>query len=63
MKPSIKRKNFYIDEAKLYRAKRILKAKTETETVSKALDLVVFRKEIVSSIRKAAKSGHIRKLY
>jgi len=63
MKPNIKRKNYYLDSRKIQRAKRILKAKTETETISMALDLVLFREEIRESLTKAAKSGQIEKVF
>lgn len=62
MKPAIKRKNFYLDEAKIQRARRILGAKTETETIDRALDLVLFRKEILASLAKAGGKGGIAPL-
>lgn len=55
---AVQRKNFYLDEEKIQRAKRILGTKTETETVTRALDLVLFRKEILASLEKVrGKSG------
>jgi hypothetical protein len=63
MKPNIKRKNYYLDTAKIRGAKRILKAKTETETITIALDMVLFRNEIRESLKKAAKSGRIEKVF
>lgn len=63
MKLNIKRKNYYLDTAKIRRAKRILKAKTETETITIALDMVLFRNEIRESLKKAAKSGQIEKVF
>lgn len=35
------RKHFQLDAAKLKRAQEVLKAKTETETIESALDLVI----------------------
>lgn len=52
-----------MDSGKIQRAKRILKAKTETETISMALDMVLFRKEIRESLRAATKSGQIKKVF
>ncbi|MEK6815838.1 MAG: hypothetical protein AABY65_14010 [Nitrospirota bacterium] len=59
MRHAIRRKNFYLDEGKIESARRILGTKTETETVTKALDLVVFRKEILSSLEKVRGKGGI----
>ena len=46
----IKRKNYCLDENKIKKAQKILSAKTETETIHKALDLIVFQKEILKSL-------------
>lgn len=59
MKNFIKRKNFYLDESKIRKAKTILHTKTETETIHKALDLVVFEREILSSLDRVKAKGHI----
>ena len=40
-----KRKNFYLDESVIKKAKKILGAKTETEAVQKALEQIVFEEE------------------
>lgn len=45
------RKNVRLDQRSLDAARRILGAKTETETITKALDLVAFRKELVDGVR------------
>jgi hypothetical protein len=63
MKPNIKRKNYYLDERKIRRAKTILKARTETEAIDAALDLVVFRKEILDSLEKVAGKGGVEKIF
>lgn len=63
MKALVKRKNYYLDEGKIRSAQKILGTTTETATIDKALDLVVFRKEIRRSLRKAARSGHIGKVF
>ena len=65
MKVNLKRKNFNLDnpgEKKILRAKRILGAKTETEAIDSALDLVVFREEIVKSLEKVAGKGGVEKI-
>lgn len=63
MKANVKRKNYYLDERKIKRAKNILGAKTETEAVDAALDLVVFRKEILNSLEKIAGKGGVEKIF
>jgi len=51
---SLKRKNFLIDEEALKKAKRILGAKTESDTVRQALSLVAFRKAVMRGYDRAA---------
>jgi hypothetical protein len=47
---TLRRKNLILDQAKIDRAKRVLRAATETETIHRALeavhDLAVFRAEV-----------------
>ena len=50
------RKNLRLNQAKLDRARRILGTETETETVEQALDLVAFRQEVISGVRRLAGS-------
>ena len=57
MKNAIKRKNVYLDEVKVRRARRILKTQTDDETIDRALDLVVFRQEILRSLEQTAGKG------
>ncbi|MBI5198338.1 MAG: hypothetical protein HZA19_06995 [Nitrospirae bacterium] len=59
MKTAIRRKNYLLDENKIRHAKKILGTKTETETIDRALDLVVFRKELVDSLKKSAGRGGV----
>lgn len=63
MKTNVKRKNYYLDERKIKRAKSILKASTETQAINAALDLVVFRKEILDSLEKVAGKGGVEKIF
>ena len=62
MKSNLKRKNYYLDERKIKRAKTILGARTETEAIDTALDLVVFRKEILDSLKKVAGKRGVEKV-
>ena len=57
MKSVLKRKNVYLDESKIRRARRILGTQTDAETINRALDLVVFRKEILQSLECTAGKG------
>ncbi len=63
MRASVKRKNYYLDERKIRRAQTILGAKTETEAINSALDLVVFRQEILRSLEKVAGKGGVEKVF
>ena len=63
MKSNLKRKNYYLDENKIRRAQAILGAKTETEAIDAALNLVVFRKEIFKSLQKVAGKGGVEKIF
>lgn len=57
------RKNMAMDQAKLALAKKFLGARTETETVDTALDLVAFQAEVFAGLDALAASGGIRDLY
>ena len=46
-----KKKNLRLHQSKIDRAKTILGTATETETIEVALDLVVFRKELIDGVR------------
>ncbi len=57
MKSAIKRKHVYLDETKIRRAQRILGTQTDTDTIDRALDLVVFRKKILQSLEQTVGKG------
>jgi hypothetical protein len=52
-----RRKNILIDQAKLRKAQTALNAKTETETIDKALDQVLFGQEVVAALLEVAGRG------
>jgi hypothetical protein len=62
MKANLKRKNYYLDERKIQRVKRILGAHTETEAIDRALDIVSFREDILKSLQKVAGKGGVEKV-
>jgi hypothetical protein len=49
-----RRKNVRIDQRKLDLAKKALGTQTETETIEKALDEIVFRQELLEGLRRVA---------
>ena len=63
MKTNLKRKNYYLDEKKIRRVRTILGAKTETEAIDAAVNLVVFRKEILKSLEKVAGKGGVERFF
>jgi hypothetical protein len=54
------RKNLRLSQSKIDRARRILGTRTETETIEEALDLVVFRQEVVEGLQKISGTGILR---
>ena len=63
MRANVKRKNYYLDENKIRRVRTILGAKTETEAIDEALNLVVFKKQILRSLEKVAGKGGVEKVF
>ena len=62
--PEIRRKNLNLDQAKLNRAVELLGARTETDALDQALDLVIFHQEAVAGFRALAGRGYeIENLY
>ncbi len=62
MSTAIKRKNYYLDEVKIKKVQKILGTKTETETIDKAMDIVIFRTEILESLNKVSGKGGVQKI-
>jgi hypothetical protein len=62
MRTAIKRKNYYLDEIKIMKVKKMLGTKTETETLDKALDLIMFRTDLLDSLKKVSGKGGIQKI-
>ena len=55
---ALKRKNYWLDEGKIRKVRRLLKAKTETEAIQRALDMVVFHEEAARAwLENAGKGG------
>ena len=62
-KSGVVRKNLRLTQAKINKAKKILGTKTETETIEQALDLVVFRKEVLEGIDRIAGTGGVQNVF
>lgn len=62
MRTAVKRKNYYLDEIKIRKVQKILGTKTETETLDKALELVMFRTELLESLKKVSGKGGVQKV-
>ena len=60
---ALRHKHVQLDQAKLDRARHILGAKTETEALDSALDIVVTEAEVNAALRKARGRGRIRKVF
>lgn len=57
------RKNMDMDVTKLRRARQLLGARTETETIDRALDLVIFQADLDRAIERLAAVGGLREPY
>ncbi len=62
MRTAIKRKNYYLDEAKIKRVQKILGVRTETEALEKSMDIVLFRTELLESLKKVSGKGGVQKV-
>jgi hypothetical protein len=60
---NLRHKHFRLDQAKLDRARRALEAKTDTETVDRALSLVVGEAEINAVLRSVRGKAKIRRVF
>lgn len=62
MKSTIKRKNYNLDEVKIKRVQKILGTKTETDTLDQALEMILFRTNLLESLKKAAGKGGVQRV-
>ena len=56
-------KHLRLDQDKIKRVKRLLNAKTETEAIEKALDIILAEEEVDKALKKVGGKGHIEKIY
>ena len=60
---SVRHKHIRIDQVKLDKAKKVLAAVTETETIDRSLMLVVSEADIDAALRQAGGKGRLKKLF
>jgi hypothetical protein len=60
---SVQRKNFYLRTETLKKAQKALGAKTETETVERALELVVFQEDSLKAFRELCEKGEVEDVF
>ena len=60
---SVRHKHIRIDQTKLDKARKVLAATTETETLDRALTLVVSEADIDAALRQVAGKGKIKKVF
>jgi hypothetical protein len=60
---AIRHKHLQLDQNKLTRAKTVLGAKTETETIERALALVVDEHELDKPLKRAKGRMQLRKVF
>jgi len=57
VKPTFLRKNYRLDVAKLRKAQRWLRTKTETETIHRALELAADEAELAKALKELLERG------
>ena len=60
---TVRNKHIRIDQAKLDKARKVLAAATETETLDRALTLVVSESEVNAALRRVKGKGTFRKAF
>jgi len=60
---ALRHRHVQLDQQKLDRARRVLGARTETETLDRALDLVVTEADIDRALRASRGKGKLRRVF
>ena len=60
---TLKDKHLKLDQTKIERLKAILKARTETEAISQAIDLILAEEEIKDTLRKIKGKANIKNIF
>jgi hypothetical protein len=61
--PEIRRKNVNIDQAKLDRVRELLGSSSETEAIDQALEMLLFREELLAGVASLAGKGGVADAY
>lgn len=59
----IRRKNLYIDQAKLDRVRSLLGAKSEAEAIDQALSLLLLGEDLIEGIERVAGTGGVDNVF
>jgi len=57
------RKQFVLDERKIKSVREIIKAKTDTEAINKAMDIVIANSKIKETLMSIKGKGNIKDIY
>lgn len=63
MRSSTKKKTYNLNEDLIEQARRVLDAKTETETIRKALEKAVENRQVEESLDRLLRKGRFRTVY
>jgi Arc/MetJ family transcription regulator len=63
IRPNLKRKNLNIDQTKLDRVVELLGVSTETEAVDQALEMLLFREELIAGVAAIGGLGAIENFF
>ena len=61
--PALRHKHVRIDQTKLDKARKVLDAKTDTETLDRALTMIVSEGEIDAALRRVRGKGKLKKVF
>ena len=57
------RKQFILEQSKIERVKKIVKAKTDTEAITRALDIIIENSKIETALSSVKGKGSIKDVY
>ncbi len=57
------RKQFILEQDKIERVKKIVKAKTDTEAITRALDIIIENSKLETALAAVRGKGNIRDVY
>ena len=61
--PALRHKHVRIDQTKLEKARKILDARTDTETLDRALSVIVNEADIDAVLRRIRGRGNLKKVF